>query len=120
MINQYEELIIKLPFLSYGEAYGKNYVGVLNARSKTYVSMFLIDNFKSSDELKEFLNLAERWWWNCNRNIPISIYFSKEMEKFEHAKKIFLSKDYTLLGGNEAVLSNIAQKRIKRCVKLLK
>lgn len=120
MDNELEDLLSRLPFLSYGRAYNIDYVGVLNARSKSYVSMYLIDDIDDVDLLKELLLLAEAWWWECNHNIPISIFFSNDMKKFECYRKIFLSKDFTLISGTVSSLSNIASKRIKRCVKLLK
>ena len=114
------DFLDKLPFITYGVSNGVTYIGILNARSKNFTSIYVLDAIPSSELRKRLVELGEIWWWQCNRNLPISVFMPEKMEDFIHYKRTFITKDFTILKGPTVSISNIPTKRIKRCTNVLK
>ena len=109
-----------LPFVTVCYVYEKEYIGILNIKGKNLTSMYVFDLISSTDGLIDILNLGEMWWWECNRNIPISVFMHEKIEKFEFCKKAFPTKDISVLSGPVVSISAIPTKRIKRNTTILK
>lgn len=120
MVNQLNTFLDKLPFVTYGSVHGEYYIGILNARSKSFTSIYVFELIKDPIIRQKLLELGEVWWWQCNRNLPISIFMAERMEEFESYKKTFLTKDFTIIRGPTVSISNIPTKRVKRCTTVLK
>ena len=113
------DFINSLPFVSVCSVYGNDYVGILNIKGKNLTSIFVFELLNNNEELFEILNLGEIWWWECNRNIPISVFMHEKMEKFEQCKKSFPTKEVQIYGPVVSI-TNIPTKRIKRNTTILK
>jgi hypothetical protein len=58
--------------------------------------------------------IAEIWWWESNRQIPISIFLAKEMAVFRYIIRNFSTKDVKVMFGPVTSLNDIMTKRVKR------
>lgn len=116
----YEQYLERLPFLTYGRAHGEEYIGIMIVRSKTFTSMYVLNHVQAADLKKELLELGEQWWWQSNRNVPISVYLKTELEKFESCRRTFITKDFDVVAGPVVSLMKLPTKRIKRCTTILK
>ena len=76
--------------------------------------MFVLDLIDSDDQKRMLLQLGEQWWWQSNRNIPITLYMAEEMDEFLFCRKTFQTKDIEILAGPIVSISNLPTKRIKR------
>lgn len=120
MHNDYNDYLERLPFLTYGVAHDQEYIGIMIVRSKNFTSMYMLNDIDSVDLKRELLELGEKWWWQSNRNIPISVFLPGPLEKFERFKQTFITKEFEVVSGPTVSLSNLPTKRIKRCTTILK
>lgn len=120
MDNNYKEYLERLPFLTYGTAHNNEYIGIMIVRSKNFTSMYMLNHIDKPELKRELLELGEKWWWQSNRNIPISIFLAEQLRKFEKYKQTFISKEFTVIDGPVVSITNLPTKRIKRCTTILK
>lgn len=100
-----------LPFISVIK-YGNNeYVGIVLNQDQYVTSFYDINSIRTPQEKLIFLEIGESWWWESNRQFPISIFCRDQIQAFSYAIKTFNSKDVTLLLGP---VVNISSSSIKR------
>jgi len=120
MDNNKNDFFKSLPFVTTCGVYGSDIIGILNIRGKNMTSIFVLELIDNYTDLIELLKLGEIWWWECNRNIPISVFMHEKMERFEYCKKAFPTKEFNIKTGPVVSISNIPTKRIKRNTTILK
>jgi hypothetical protein len=104
----------KLPFISvinYGE---DEYVGIIINQDQCVTSFYDLNAIKTSEEKQLFLEIGEIWWWESNRQFPISIFCREQIQPFHYAIKTFNSKDARVILGPTVNLMNLTLKRVKR------
>jgi len=104
----------KLPFISvinYGE---DEYVGIIINQDQFVTSFYDLNAIKTSEEKQLFLEIGEVWWWESNRQFPISIFCREQIQPFHYAIKTFNSKDARVILGPTVNLMNLTLKRVKR------
>jgi len=114
MVKLRDNIENQLPFISvlnYGEL---EYVGIIINQDQFVTSFYDLESIKTPDEKTLLLELGEVWWWESNRQIPISIFLRNEIEPFKYSIKTFNSKDVRVVLGPVVNLMNLTLKRIKR------
>ena len=114
MVKVRDNIQEQLPFITvlhYGE---DEYVGIIINQDQHVTSFFDLNILRSPEEKTSLLEIGEIWWWESNRQIPISIFCRKEVEPFKYAIKTFNSKDVRLILGPTVNLMNMTLKRVKR------
>lgn len=110
-----------LPFISvinYGE---EEYVGIIINQDQFVTSFYDLNAIRTPEEKASFLEIGEIWWWESNRQVPISIFCRRDIEPFKYAIKTFNSKDVRIVLGPVVNLMNMTLKRVKRkSVQLIK
>jgi len=104
----------KLPFISvinYGE---DEYVGIIINQDQFVTSFYDLNAIKTAEEQQVFLEIGEVWWWESNRQFPISIFCREQIQPFHYAIKTFNSKDARVILGPTVNLMNLTLKRVKR------
>jgi len=114
MLNTYNELFEQYPFLSVLKYNDMEYVGVIQNQDSQFTSLYDINFCKSTEQKQVFLNLADQWWWESNRLIPINVFLKQDWNIFKHTLRTFNNKDVEILAGHVVNLNNITEKRIKR------
>ncbi|NDG28536.1 hypothetical protein EB118_00335 [bacterium] len=104
----------QLPFISVLHYGDEEYVGIIINQDQHVTSFFDLAMIKNNEEKSLLLEVGEIWWWESNRQIPISIFCRKEVEPFKYAIKTFNSKDVRLILGPTVNLLNLTIKRVKR------
>jgi len=103
-----------LPFISVLN-YGENeYVGIIINQDQFVTSFYDLNAIKTAEETKMFLEIGETWWWESNRQFPISIFCRDQIQPFAYAIKTFNSKDVRVILGPVVNLLNLNIKRVKR------
>ena len=64
----------KYPFLSLVTYGNQEYVGVIQNHDDTVLTLYDISRCKTTQEKENYLQLAETWWWESNRQIPINLF----------------------------------------------
>lgn len=109
-----ENLQHNFPFISVVNHVDKEYVGIIINQDANITSMYDYESLKTEDEKKRLLELGDAWWWESNRQIPINIFLSREIQDFRYAIKNFNTKDTKVILGPVTSLNDIIVKRIKR------
>jgi hypothetical protein len=110
----YTELLKKYPFLTYLVYGGNEYIGVIQNLDEVITTIYDYGALRTLDQKQQFLELAEMWWWESNRLIPINVFLKAEWTPFRTVVKTMNSKDVEIKFGPQVSLKEIAAKRSKR------
>jgi hypothetical protein len=114
MVKLRQNIQEQLPFISVLHYGDDEYVGIIINQDQFVTSFFDLSMIKTPEEKTGLLQVGEIWWWESNRQIPISIFCRKEVEPFRYAIKTFNSKDVRVILGPTVNLLNLSFKRVKR------
>ena len=103
-----------LPFISVLTYGGEEYVGIIINQDQFVTSFYDYNALRSIEERSAFLEVGETWWWESNRQFPISIFCRDQVEPFMYAIRTFNSKDVKVVLGPVVNLMNLTLKRVKR------
>jgi len=103
-----------LPFISVINYGNKEYIGIIINQDQ-YVTCFY-DLNAISDEADKllFLEIGETWWWESNRQIPITIFCRESIQRYNNIIKTFNTKDVRVILGTVVNLINLSEKKTKR------
>ena len=114
MVKLRDNIQEQLPFISvlhYGE---DEYFGIIINQDQFVTSFYDLELINTPEEKSVLLEIGEVWWWESNRQIPISIFCRREIEPYRYAIKTFNSKDVRIILGPVVNLMNMTLKRVKR------
>ena len=112
--TDYTELLKKYPFLTFLVYGGNDYIGVIQNLDEVITTIYDYGALRTVDQKQQFLELAETWWWESNRLIPINVFLKAEWTPFRAVVKTMNSKDVVIKFGPQVSLKEIAAKRSKR------
>lgn len=108
------ELLEQYPFLTYLVYGGLEYIGVIQNSDEQITTMYDYGKLKTREDKMHFLDLAEIWWWESNRMIPINIFLKNDWEQFKPVIQTMNSKDVDIRFGPTTNMKTLGQKRTKR------
>ena len=109
-----QQLLKKYPFLTYLVYGGNEYIGVIQNLDEVITTIYDYGALRTLEQKQQFLELAETWWWESNRLIPINVFLKAEWSPFRTVVKTMNSKDVEIKFGPQVSLKEIAAKRSKR------
>ena len=109
-----EKLLKQYTFLSHIQYAQKEYIGIIQNRDAHCTSFYDYERIGDLEHKKHFLELAETWWWESNRMIPINIFLKQDWAPFRQYLTTFISKDCNILAGPTVSLNQLSKKRTKR------
>ena len=112
--NIFQTLTTKYPFITLCVHAGIEYVGVIQNRDETITTIYDFGNIHDDGLKRLFIDLANTWWWESNRSIPINIFLKQEWEPFRPYLRTFSNKDLDIIHGPVCSLSDIARRKSKR------
>ena len=112
--NIIEHLTARYPFMSLCVYAGVEYVGIIQNRDDTITTIYDFGNIQDIESKQLFLELANVWWWESNRSIPINIFLKQEWEPFRAYRRTFVNKDLDILCGPVCSLADISKRKHKR------
>jgi hypothetical protein len=114
MDKHLEDFLERYPFFAlirYGET---EYVCIIQNQDSDVTTIYDYRSLKTEEHRIDFITLAEQWWWESNRMIPINIFLKDDWSQFRYAVKTLLSKEVSLVAGHTVRLADLAAKRTKR------
>lgn len=114
MEDSYKHLLDQYPFISYITYGGNDYIGIIQNSDELITTIYDYAALKSIEQKTNFLELADQWWWESNRLVPINVFLKQDWVEFRLCLKTFNSKDVIIQHGPYISLKEIAQKRSKR------
>ena len=112
--NIFKTLTEKYPFITLCVHAGTEYVGIIQNRDDAITTIYDFGNIHDDGLKRLFIDLANTWWWESNRSIPINIFLKHEWEPFRSYLRTFSNKDLEIIHGPVCSLSEISRRKSKR------
>jgi hypothetical protein len=109
-----EQLTEKYPFMSVCVYANMEYVGIIQNQDETITTIYDFGNIQNTELKLLFIELAQIWWWESNRSIPINIFLKQDWEPFREYRRTFINKDLTILCGPICSLNDLTRRKNKR------
>ena len=110
----FAKLAEKYPFITLCVYATQEYVGIVQNQDDIISTIYDFGGIQDLDNKKKFLELANIWWWESNRSIPINIFLKAEWDPFKMYLRTFVNKDLVVLHGPICSLSEMSRKKSKR------
>ena len=110
----FEKLAEKYPFITLCIYASTEYVGIIQNQDDAITTIYDFGAISNVDLKRHFLELANVWWWESNRSVPINIFLKGEWDLFRPYLKTFTNKDLEILHGPVCSLSEMSRKKSKR------
>jgi hypothetical protein len=114
MEDTYKKLLDQYPFISFITYGGNDYIGIIQNSDEIITTIYDFAALKTIDQKTRFLEMADQWWWESNRLVPINVFLKSDWSEFRACLKTFNSKDVNIEHGPYISLKEIASKRSKR------
>ena len=110
----FNKLAEKYPFITLCVYASTEYVGIIQNQDDFITTIYDFGAISDLDHKRQFLELANIWWWESNRSIPINIFLKTDWDPFKNYLRTFINKDLEILHGPVCSLMDIARKKSKR------
>jgi hypothetical protein len=110
----FSKLADKYPFITLCVYASTEYVGIIQNKDDIITTIYDFGSIQDLEQKRQFLELANIWWWESNRSVPINIFLKSEWDPFKEYLKTFVNKDLEILHGPVCSLIDIARKKSKR------
>lgn len=110
----FTKLAEKYPFITLCVYANNEYLGIVQNRDDAITTIYDFGSIQHPELKRHFLELANVWWWESNRSIPINIFLKEEWEQFRPYLRTFANKDLEILHGPVCSLNEMVRKKSKR------
>jgi hypothetical protein len=110
----FAKLAEKYPFITLCVYASTEYVGIIQNQDDAVTTIYDFGSIHGLEEKQRFLELANVWWWESNRSIPINIFLKGEWDLFRPYLRTLTNKDLEIVHGPVCSLSEMARKKSKR------
>ena len=110
----FTKLSEQYPFITLCVYASNEYVGIIQNQDDAITTIYDFGAIQDLELKKKFVELANIWWWESNRSIPINIFLKQEWDPFKNYLKTFVNKDLEILHGPVCSLAEMARKKSKR------
>ena len=112
--NFFEKLAEKYPFITLCIYASTEYVGIIQNQDDHITTIYDFGAIQNIETKQQFLELANVWWWESNRSVPINIFLKGDWDIFKPYLRTFTNKDLEILHGPVCSLSEMSRKKSKR------
>jgi hypothetical protein len=112
--NIFDKLTEKYPFITLCMYANAEYVGVVQNRDDVVTTIYDFGAVTDQQAKLLFLELANTWWWESNRSIPINVFLRGDWNQFRYTLRTFVNKDLEILHGPACSLLDIVRRKGKR------
>ena len=110
----FQKLADKYPFITLCVYASNEYVGIVQNRDDVITTIYDFGTVKDSEQKRRYLDLANTWWWESNRSIPINVFLRGDWAQFRYTLRTFVNKDLEILHGPACSLLDIVRRKGKR------
>ena len=110
----FAKLAEKYPFITLCVYASTEYVGIIQNQDDAITTIYDFGAISNLTTKQQFLELANIWWWESNRSVPINIFLKSEWDMFRPYLRTFTNKDLEILHGPVCSLSEMSRKKSKR------
>ncbi len=110
----FTKLADKYPFISLCVYATTEYVGIIQNQDEIVTTIYDFGSILVLEDKRRFLELANVWWWESNRTIPINIFLKGDWDQFRPYVRTFTNRDLVILHGPVCSLAEMSRRRSKR------
>jgi len=110
----FAQLAEKYPFITLCRYATTEYVGIIQNQDDVITTIYDFGAIHDVAVKRRFLELANVWWWESNRTVPINIFLKGDWNAFRPYLRTFTNKDLEILHGPICSLSEMSRKKSKR------
>lgn len=110
----FTKLAEKYPFITLCVYATNEYIGIVQNQDDAITTIYDFGAIQDIKAKQQFLDLANIWWWESNRSVPINIFLKAEWDVFKPYLRTFTNKDLEILHGPVCSLSEMGRKKSKR------
>jgi len=110
----FAQLAEKYPFITLCRYATTEYVGIIQNQDEAITTIYDFGAIQNVTLKRVFLDLANIWWWESNRTIPINIFLKGDWDQFRPYVRTFTNRDLTILHGPVCSLAEMSRRRSKR------
>ena len=110
----FAQLAEKYPFITLCRYATQEYVGIIQNQDDAITTIYDFGAIQDVAAKRVFLDLANIWWWESNRTIPINIFLKGDWDQFRPYVRTFTNRDLTILHGPICSLAEMSRRRSKR------
>ena len=110
----FARLAEKYPFITLCVYASTEYVGIIQNQDEAITTIYDFGAIQDVVAKRIFLDLANIWWWESNRTIPINIFLKGDWDQFRPYVRTFTNRDLVILHGPICSLAEMSRRRSKR------
>ena len=110
----FTKLSEQYPFITLCVYASNEYVGIIQNQDDLITTIYDFGAIQDAELKRRFVELANIWWWESNRSIPINIFLKQDWDPFKSYLKTFVNKDLEVLHGPVCSLAEMSRKKSKR------
>lgn len=110
----FAQLAEKYPFITLCRYATTEYVGIIQNQDEAITTIYDFGAIQDIAAKRVFLDLANIWWWESNRTIPINIFLKGDWDQFRPYVRTFTNRDLVILHGPICSLAEMSRRRSKR------
>ena len=110
----FAQLAEKYPFITLCRYATTEYVGIIQNQDEAITTIYDFGAIQDVAVKRVFLDLANIWWWESNRTIPINIFLKGDWDQFRPYVRTFTNRDLVILHGPVCSLAEMSRRRSKR------
>ena len=110
----FEKLAEKYPFITLCVYATTEYVGIVQNQDDAITTIYDFGAIQDIEVKRQFLELANTWWWESNRTVPINIFLKGDWDIFKPYLRTFTNKDLEVVHGPVCSLLEMSRKKSKR------
>ena len=110
----FAQLAEKYPFITLCRYATAEYVGIIQNQDEAITTIYDFGAIQDVAVKRVFLDLANIWWWESNRTIPINIFLKGDWDQFRPYVRTFSNRDLVILHGPVCSLAEMSRRRSKR------
>jgi hypothetical protein len=110
----FTKLAEKYPFITLCIYASNEYIGIVQNQDSIITTIYDFGAIQNIKDKQQFLDLANVWWWESNRSVPINIFLKTEWDMFKPYLRTFTNKDLEILHGPVCSLSEMSRRKSKR------
>ena len=110
----FAKLTEQYPFITLCVYANNEYVGIIQNQDDLITTIYDFGAIQDVELKRRFVELANIWWWESNRSIPINIFLKQDWDPFKGYLKTFVNKDLEVLHGPVCSLAEMVRKKSKR------
>ena len=114
MEDSYKKLLDQYPFISYITYGGNDYIGIIQNSDEIITTIYDYAALRTLAQKTAYLELADQWWWESNRLVPINLFLKEEWMVFKPYLRTFNNKSLEIIHGPVCSMMELHKRRSKR------